>query len=348
MHYSILLSNIKSTIYNLSPSLIQKCISKIKSRKETKRLLADTIDRDINRLLSYGFSYNHTPNQLLRKLRMLTHFIEKGLTMPTPRPCFGILRLRQIADVVEQIGTEHVTEFEMQYIAKVVDEYVEFHKKRCIDLPKENKMQVDRIKRITGHPGDDFEVHQRHYTKETYFTIKDGAFKAIAESRHSVRNYIDLPIPDSVFVDIAKVAATAPSACNRQPCKMHVVKSRHLIDSVLSLGVGCNGFGHLASAIIIVTSDLACRDNIVERHQVGVDAGFFGMNLLYALHEKEIGACVLNWDNLKHADLQLRSLVPSIKDSETVMFIISCGYTPNEFDIPLGLKIDSKKVVDFI
>ena len=113
------------------------------------------------------------------------------------------------------------------------------------------------------------------------------------------------------------------------------------MDKLLSLIRGCNGFGHLASAILIVTSDLNCRDNLAERHQVGVDAGFWGMNLLYALHEKHIGACVLNWDNIKDEDVKLRTLFPQIPESETIMYFICCGYTPDEFDIPLGIRIDN-------
>lgn len=346
--YNFVLYKLKSIVYSVLPSFIRGIIENRKTKRAQNKLIVETVDRDVKRLLRYGFSYNHTPAALLKKLRMLTHFIEKGLTMPDPRPCFGIMRLEQIAEVVEQLGIKYREEFEMQYISHVLDEYVEFHEKRNVPLPDLNRTLVNRIKMITGCSTCDFDVSQRHYTKELYFTVKDGMFKDIAESRHSIRNYIDLPIPDSIFVDVAKVASTAPSACNRQPCKMHVVKDKYLKDQVLSLGVGCNGFGHLASAIIIVTSDLECRDNIVERHQVGVDAGFFGMNLLYALHEKKIGACVLNWDNLKNADKQLRSLIPCIKDNETVLFIVSCGYTPDEFDIPLGLKININNVVDFV
>lgn len=338
---------IKAIIYSLLPSLAQNSIKRYKQDKAEKALETETFEYDKERLYKYAFSYNRSLHQKLCHLRMLTHFIEKGLTMPRTRPCFGIMRLRQIASLVEEIGEEYSQEFEMIYISKVIDEYILFHKSIDITLPEENQIVISRIKKIVGDNKKLLHIKQRHYKKEDYFTTKDGFFSTLAHSRHSARNYISKEISEEIFIEIAKITATAPSACNRQSCKMHVITKKDLIEQVFSLGVGCNGFGHLAPAIIIVTSDIACRDNITERHQIGVDAGFFGMNLLYALHEKQIGACILNWDNIRATDIKLRKLVPSIKDEETVLFIISCGYTPDEFDIPLGLKIPIENVISF-
>ena len=306
--------------------------------KEKNELIKNTIEWDKIRLLKYGFSYSSSEENLLANLRMKIHFLEKGLTMPIVRPCFGIMRLKQIADIVKKLGHEKANKFEMQYAYKLMNEYIQYHKLRDIELPQENLSVIEEIIRITRTYNANQTTQQRHYKKSEYFNIADGSFTQIAQSRHSVRNYINKPIDQSIFEHIAQIANTAPSACNRQPCRMHIVTNRHVIDSIFSLGIGCNGFGHLAPALIIITSDLECRDNITERFQVGVDAGFYGMNVLYALHEKQIGACVLNWDNIKVQDQKIRKLLPSIKDSETILFFISCGYTPEEFDIPLGLK----------
>lgn len=322
---------IKILIYNLiiTPYL--------KYRKKNK-LIKNTIDWDKERLLKYGFGYSSTKENLLSNLRMKIHFIEKGLTMPEIRPCFGIMRLKQIAEITEKLGNSNAYEFEMQYAHKLMIEYLQYHSSHNIELPLEHIFFINKIIKTTEFTKDTPPTQQRHYTKSEYFNISDGSFSQIALSRHSVRNYIDKPIDQLVFKEIAKIANTAPSACNRQPCRMHVITNRLLINSIFTLGVGCNGFGHLAPALIIVTSDLECRDNITERFQVGVDAGFYGMNLLYALHEKHIGTCVLNWDNIKEQDEKLRQIVPSLTDSETVLFFISCGYTPDEFYIPLGLR----------
>lgn len=315
---------------------------------ETRKMYKQTLQNDKQRLLKYGFAYNHSKDNLRAHLRMLIHFVEKGLTMPSVRPCFGISRLRQIANIVNQLGRDNAHLFEMQYVTRLMDEYLSYHNNRGIDLPEEHLVLIKTIQDIVGSQTALAPINQRHYNRSSFFSVSDGTFTNIAHSRHSVRNYISKPIDKSIFLQIADVANTAPSACNRQPCKMHVVANRQLIDKIFSLGVGCQGFGHLAPAVILVTSDLICRNDITERFQVGVDAGFFGMNLLYALHEKGIGACVLNWDNIKNRDEELRKLIPSINDSETILFLISCGYTTEEFDIPLGLKVQSQYFFHYI
>lgn len=334
-------------IYALLPKLVKrKYLEKKKIKFEQKRIFS-TIEQDKQRLLHYGFAYADAIENKLAHLRMVIHFIEKGLTMPHARSCFGIWKLKAIAEIVESIGKEYASCHEMQYALVLLNEYVSFHQKRNVKIPDDHMAYINRVKTIISTTNSTC-IHQRHYRVDDYFNISDGTFSMVAKSRHSARNYIDRPISQDIFIEVARIAATAPSACNRQPCKMHVITQKQLINRVFSLGVGCGGFGHLASAIILVTSDLACRNDIAERHQVGVDAGFFGMNLLYALHEKKIGACVLNWDNLIEQDMQLRKLIPTLKNSETLLFIVSCGYTPDEFDIPLGLKRPINEVIDFI
>ena len=337
----------KLIIYYIKVILYKLLPQSYKQKKMMTKIFHDTIDYDRERLMKYGFRYSQTTENLLADLRMKIHFLEKGLTMPDIRPCFGLMRLRQIADIVERLGKEHSEKFEMQYIGALINEYTQYHKIRHITLPVEHSALIQRITNVINSKENACVTQQRHYSIKQYFNTIDGTFTQIANSRHSVRNYISKPIPEKIFEHIAQIANTAPSACNRQPCHMHVVTNRDLIDNIFSLGVGCNGFGHLAPAVIIVTHDLECRDDITERMQIGVDTGFFGMNILYALHEKGIGACVLNWDNKREFDYKLRALVPTIKDSETVLFFISCGYTPEEFDVPLGLR-KNEDIIKFI
>lgn len=337
-----LIYQIKVFIYNLLPQ-------SYKEKRKMAKIFHETIDYDCERLTKHAFAYSQRTEGLLANLRMRTHFLEKGLTMPQIRPCFGLMRLKQITEIVEQLGKTNSEKFEMQYIRALINEYTQYHNSHKISLPTEHIALIKRIENIfnTTEGTEKIATRQRHYKKNEYFNTSNGTFAQIANSRHSVRNYIDKPIPKEIFREVAEIANTAPSACNRQPCRMHVITKRSLINQIFSLDVGCNGFGHLAPAAIIVTHDLECRENITERMQIGVDTGFFGMNLLYALHEKGIGACVLNWNNTRKQDIKLRNIIPTIKESETILFIISCGYTPEEFDIPLGLR-KNEDIINFI
>ena len=333
--------HIKVFIYKLMPK-------SYKQKRQLAKIYFDTIDMDKERLTKYGFSYSSTTENLLSDLRMKIHFLEKGLTMPEVRPCFGIRHLPKIVEIVEQLGEQNIGKFEMQYLIKIINEYLLYHKERNIILTEKHYHLINKITKIIGSPIDNQIIRQPHYDKNSFFNINDGDFSKIAQSRHSVRNYINKSIPKEVLINVAEIANKAPSACNRQPCRMYIVTQTTTISQIINLGLGCNGFGHLIPTLIIITSDLICRDNITERFQVGIDAGFFGMNLLYALHEKGIGACVLNWDNIRSQDKRLRELIPIIPDNETIVFLISCGYTPKEFDVPLGLKKANEEIIKFV
>jgi hypothetical protein len=52
------------------------------------------------------------------------------------------------------------------------------------------------------------------------------------------------------------------------------------------------------------------------------------MNLLYALHYHQIGACVLNWCNSPKDDAKLRTII-HIDDNEYITLFIACGRVPD-------------------
>ena len=111
---------------------------------------------------------------------------------------------------------------------------------------------------------------------------------------------------------------------------------------------GCRGFGQLATAVLVITSDLHAFSDTQERNQCYLNAGFFAMTVLYALHEEHIGACVLNWSNTTKKDQQLRHLLPEIRPSEEICCLISCGYPPQEFDVALSLRKNSRDCISFV
>ena len=54
------------------------------------------------------------------------------------------------------------------------------------------------------------------------------------------------------------------------------------------------------------------------------------MNLLYAVHAYEIGACPLMWNGKREQDKQLRKLL-NIPDNEEIIMVVSAGYPTDEF-----------------
>lgn len=314
-------------------------------------MVCQTFGYDVQRVLCYGFGYSHTKSNLKARLLMVLHTLEKGLTMPNSRPCFGKDKIEQIYTLVNKLGKEEVDSFEMQYASQLIYEYELFHKIQNYELSEYIVNQIKKIRTILPPPPVtqciDKQSVQLHFNVLNFFS-KGNSISQFIKSRHTIRNYTDTPIKENIFIEVAELANCAPSSCNRQSCRMHVITEKKHLLSVMDIQGGCRGFGSLSTAVIIVTSDLRCFYDVQERSQPAINSGFFGMNILLGLHERGIGACVLNWSNTKKRDKQLRRLVPTILESEQIEFLICCGYPPEEFDVALSKRKPVEDCVCFV
>lgn len=316
----------------------------------TLYMIINTFGYDCKRVLKHCFGYEENLETLKANLILVIHTVEKGLTMPETRLGFGQDKITIMSTLLDKIIPLESDSFELIYAKSVLEEYLDFHEKRGFIFPEKT---LTSLQSMIGKIGteksqtDSLLSKQLHFSREEFFSPLHQDFKEFSFSRHSVRNYIQKPIDKDVFIRVAEIANQAPSSCNRQSCRMHVVVEREKIERVLSVQGGSRGFGHLAAAVIIVTSDLHSFYDVQERSQPAINSGFFGMNILYALHAEQLGACVLNWSSTKKKDLQLRKLVPSISDSEQVEFLISCGYPPEEFDVALSKRRSTSEIVCF-
>src|SRR3546814_13139169 len=59
---------------------------------------------------------------------------------------------------------------------------------------------------------------------------QSSSFQDVVRSRHSVRGFLPSPIPRSVLNEILQEAQCAPSNCNTQPWRVHIVSGAKLKD----------------------------------------------------------------------------------------------------------------------
>lgn len=311
----------------------------------------NTFGYDLKRILKYSFGYTNNVDGLKANLLMVLHSLEKGLTMPNGRCGFGKDKIFQINDLICKIVPTQPISYEIQYANELLEEYIEYHKKRKFQLPSEIEDAIVNAKNVINLPiytnSNDYN-NQSIFSENSFFIKEKASITEWAFSRHSCRTYIDKQIPKDVFIRVSEVANQAPSSCNRQSCRMHVITDKVHVSKVLEMQGGCRGFGHLAAAAIVVTSDLRSFYDVQERSQPAINSGFFGMNILYALHQEGIGACVLNWSNTRRKDFQLRKLVPTIKESEQIEFLISCGYPPENFCVALSKRRQVEDLICFV
>lgn len=266
-------------------------------------------------------------SQFIYVLTSNYHVIEKCLAMPKFELGHGIER---VEIVVGDLFNYRELGFDLshpQYIAamQAVREYDEVHKRMGYKLPVELQKNIDRLLDGTDIP----EHRQPIVTREQFFAHIDGSFEEFARSRHSVRAYSEKNISDEVIKKVVDLARTTPTACNRQPNKTYVVGDKAKIMRIATLQGGGRGFAENANKLLIVTTAVEAF-GYNEYMEVYKSGGMYVMNLLYALHAYQIGACPLIWSGEKKRDKELRTLL-HIPDNEEIIMLVAAGYPLDKF-----------------
>lgn len=276
-------------------------------------------------------------------LSMNTHIIEKGLTMPGMRPGFGqevIIRLITLCHDWSKYNDR--TDFFYVQAVRTVLEYSQVHDGLKYSFEKPFAAALEAF--VDGHKEMVASSQLQFKGSEGFFADKEASFPAFARSRHSVRSFSDENIPIERLTDAIDLAQSAPSSCNRQTTRVHIIADKANIGKVLSLQNGNRGFGQLINKLLVITYHIPHYGSVRERHLGYIDSGIFTMNLLYALHYNRIGACTLNWCDTPKEEKKLRSVL-QIDERETVTVIIGCGMIPNNvFAVAKSTRLEGKSI----
>lgn len=299
-------------------------------------------DYDLQRRV-YDKVYNDSEaEKVKRDLTLAYHIVEKGLTMPVPRPGFGkpvVLNLINTVLKFQKLNLP-LDEMEFRQSVSVLKEYKDFHEQISFQLDKEVVEKLgyleDLFERIEG-------LKQIKVSRDEYFSDINKPFDLFCRSRYSVRNYTSQEIPLPVLYDCIELAQKSPSFCNRQPNRVHIVKSAEKKTQILEIQNGNRGFGHLAETLLVISSVISTTKDIHERNENHLNGGLFIMTLLNALHFNRIGACSLNWSVSNDKDMKLREIL-NIPKNEVLLMIVSCGYVPDVFSIASSPRKSAREI----
>jgi nitroreductase len=286
---------------------------------------------DIKRRVHDKVYNDSEAEKVKRDLTLSYHIIEKGLTMPVPRPGFGRAVVLSLVNTILKYRKLNLPadELEFKQSVSVLKEYKEFHEHVKFQLDEEVIEKIEALERL-------FEtvkgVKQIMTSRDEYFCDINSPFNIFCRSRYSVRNYTEEEIPMQILYNCIDLAQKSPSFCNRQPSRVHIVKSPEKKRGILEIQNGNRGFGHLAETLLVISSVISTTKDIHERNENHLNGGLFIMTLLNALHFNKIGACSLNWSVSSDKDLKIREIL-SIPENEVVLMVISCGYVPDYFSI---------------
>lgn len=292
--------------------------------------------------LHYSNTFAKNRNSALANLLVVSHVLEKGITMPERRLGFGYERVREIINycniIIDKWGTDYI---ELQAALADLGQYLDIHRKANFLLPDDIINGIEKLLPMLVISDDNcFSIRKVDYFKETI------DFSEFAKSRHSVRWFADTPVDEGKLISAIKLAQTAPSACNRQATRVKIISSPEGKSICQILQNGNRGFGEKADKWLLITTELGDW-NPTHLDIAYIDAGIFAMNLLYALQYYGICACTLN----AHIDIKKREKLYQelgIPKSELPAVFILVGNPADEFMVPMSRRLKTEDIIQKI
>lgn len=301
-------------------------------RKKTQFVFRKMYRNDMYRYLKYSRTYGvDNPTKLIGSIILQYHVIEKGLTMPETKLGFGKEKVISLCkDCLKFISKYGQEDEQVIHAIQVIREYENYHRVNNFVIDEEISLSIMKIK--NSLKGEVEMSSQLKTSKTDYFKNVDSSFHDFSNSRSTIRDFSNEEISISRIEKSLELARNTPSACNRQCWRTYVYTEKQTITRLLEAQGGNRGFGHLTNKLILITGELGLFCNTNERNQVFIDGGMYAMNLLYALHSYEIGACILNcsFDFDKEQEIKKFS---GVAESQVLIAMIACGIPPDYFKI---------------
>lgn len=276
--------------------------------------------------------------KLVSSLVVTAHTIEKGLTMPNKKQYFGIERVEMLAnDCAEYVKKGYdVNEPRFIYVVGIIKEWSDF-------IGKE-RMSGNATAFLSQYPEIKKTCQLYDMSRKDFFSKTAADFRAFSESRHTCRSLAG-HIDDNQLNEVLSLAMRAPSTCNRQSVRIHVLRSEEAKKAILQIQSGSRGFGDSVDQFLLITADLSDWPSMHQRNAPYVDGGIFVMQLLYSLHYYNIAACTLNlYLDVNRTNKFHQSL--HVPENEVPIALIAVGVPPEQFDVALSEQRNYKSVTN--
>ena len=150
-------------------------------------------------------------------------------------------------------------------------------------------------------------------------------YEKFIKSRHSTRNYKNMPLKIEDIKKAINMAKYSASECNRQYIKLHYYPKGKMKRNVINYSLGKGGLYLKGVNTFIITFDTNGLADKGERNQRYFNAGLFSTNFVNALHSLGIGTCFIQFANSVSDEEKLKNL-NGIPSNEKIAVILYAGY----------------------
>lgn len=278
---------------------------------------------------SAAFSIN-TLSKLEGQITYTYHSIEKGLSMSPIRLGFGRKKILILSNLLSKYVSRGYETDRSQFIAacSVLYKYYLLHHENKFDI---NDFFTSSLHSLVTKYAKVEIGGVISYRVDDYFNDSQKAFELFSKSRHSIRYFKDLFISTEIVEKAIEIAKSAPSVCNRQSTKVHLVENKEFIKVILEIQKGISTFDNF-NQILVITGDRSYFFTSGERSQLFFDSGIFLQNLLYSFHYLNVGACPLHWSVNFQSDKIVGNML-NLQKSEKIVCLVAIGVPSDEFKL---------------
>lgn len=300
-------------------------------------VLADNFHYDYQRYARHSFVSQGTTREHRRAIiRILTHYIEGGMSFPDVRLGYGQEKIFSILDKVDLYLNDFERDETVDWALATIADYLTYHRERDHDVDG----VADRLMSLRDQHGLSAQRTQggsELVTRQQIEAATDFDFNRFLVTRHSVRQYADRAVDDETIQKIVTNAQECPNVCNRQAVRVYAFNDKPVVQELLQYQAGNAGFRQEIRTLFVITANIAHMNLIGERYQGWIDGGIFAMTLALSVHAEGLGACFLNWSVEKEQDMALRQRV-GIPDNEIVITMMSAGHLKDAFRVPVSAR----------
>ena len=277
------------------------------------------------------------------KILRQTHIIEKGLSLSNPRKGFGQQKIDKLFSLLDEyvkygFNTDNIP---FQNAIQVLNEYDRIQKTLDYINPELEDKLANYQKYITRTLNAGI-IHSTWY--ETKTTL-EAPFPIFFPNRHSIRQFSTQEVNLGDIEKAVKLAQKAPTACNRQACRVYYYDDKQTNKKLGELIAGNTGFEDDVQKYLVITADISAFYDTFERNQMYVEAGLFSMALIESLHYYGIASCILQNGEYHKKNLKFKEICGNIPENEKIIIFIAIGYYKDEFNYAVSQRKDLNEVL---
>ncbi len=253
------------------------------------------------------------------KIIIEAHTIEKGLSLPNPKPLFGRDKVRFVMAALARYDIRH-SPVPAHMSLGALEAYADFHAKAGASDPLLDEIAA-YLKAWEARLPRPWKGGTRDYS---FHGQPPGSLRHLMASRSSIRTLLSAPLEPERIVEAISLAQSAPSQCNRQSTRVHAYQDPDRIRELLALQGGSRGFADTVGNLFVVSSEICAWGGPGQRNQAYVDGALFAMCLMFACRSMGWGACPLNLA-IDHKTESAIRRVGGIPPGERLIMMIAFG-----------------------